>query len=149
MSEEGFEEWDAEFLDQLIQVEELALSASSSTAIPNHHQPLPSLHRRLPEPPAPAEPRRTVTHSPPRELSQRTCRSADDRDLEIEGLKVRVLGPASLVEAFCVGIREMMLVRVFIGVLWILLIFFWIAERAWTCVEAALGLGMSFLSLHF
>ena len=76
MSEEGFEEWDAEFLDQLIQVEELALSSSSSTAIPipipnPNTNPSQSLFppQQCPEPPPPF--RNPTSYSPPRELSQR------------------------------------------------------------------------------
>lgn len=115
-SDEGFEEWDAEFLDQLIQVEELALCSSSSTHCVS--QPVPQQRQ---EPPTVAvvagshfEP---ISYSPPRELSQRTTafdplprssngiakcapsaapapgvlRSEIDKELEIERLKVRTL----------------------------------------------------------
>lgn len=87
---EGFEEWDADFLDQVIQVEERALSTNPSQI----HAPTPSsLHpptSYLPPPPrSPRQPRRfaaaaysssssfplpnaaPVSYSPPRELSQR------------------------------------------------------------------------------
>ncbi|XP_073125957.1 protein SENSITIVE TO UV 2 isoform X2 [Henckelia pumila] len=58
MANEGFEadEWDADFLDKLVQAEEQALSANQ---IPHH----------LPPPPPPTS---DVSYSPPRELSQRT-----------------------------------------------------------------------------
>ncbi|KAK6158431.1 hypothetical protein DH2020_005745 [Rehmannia glutinosa] len=57
MGGESFEveEWDADFLDQLVQAEELALS----TQRPHH-------------PPPPLPPPCDVSYSPPRELSQRT-----------------------------------------------------------------------------
>ncbi|KAF3449638.1 hypothetical protein FNV43_RR10369 [Rhamnella rubrinervis] len=78
-NEEGFEEWDAEFLDQLIQVEELALS-SSSTAIPNPSTASSTRSISPPVPPQRQEPPTVVagshcelfSYSPPRELSQRT-----------------------------------------------------------------------------
>lgn len=78
-SEEGFEEWDAEFLDQLIQVEELALS-SSSTAIPNPSTASSTHCISQTVPPQRQEPTTVVvgshcepfSYSPPRELSQRT-----------------------------------------------------------------------------
>lgn len=59
MANEGFEadEWDADFIDKLVQAEEQALSA---TQIPH----------LLPPPPPP--PSWDVSYSPPRELSQRT-----------------------------------------------------------------------------
>ena len=95
--EEGFEEWDADFLDQLIQVEELALS---STATPSHasssQHPLPRTH----SPPhlefaySRYDCNSTITHSPPRQLSQRLVTDAhhgDARDLQVDQLKVRVL----------------------------------------------------------
>ncbi|KAG5540251.1 hypothetical protein RHGRI_020470 [Rhododendron griersonianum] len=56
MGDEGFEEWDADFLDQLIQVEELALTSTN-----------PTQHHRLPQPPSLPQ----ISYSPPRELSQR------------------------------------------------------------------------------
>ncbi|KAK6137250.1 hypothetical protein DH2020_028997 [Rehmannia glutinosa] len=60
MGGESFEveEWDADFLDQLVQAEELALS----TQRPHHPPP----------PPPPRAPPCDVSYSPPRELSQRT-----------------------------------------------------------------------------
>ncbi|KAG2680414.1 hypothetical protein I3760_11G098000 [Carya illinoinensis] len=98
MNEEGFEEWDADFLDQLIQVEELALTSSSSSSAAN----------QIPKPPqqffqaAQQEPLRPVaapshydsvtSHSPPREFSL-LC-SLKDKELEIDRLK-RELGHAS------------------------------------------------------
>ncbi|KAK6158486.1 hypothetical protein DH2020_005800 [Rehmannia glutinosa] len=62
MGGESFEveEWDADFLDQLVQAEELALS----TQRPHHPPP--------PLPPPPRAPPCDVSYSPPRELSQRT-----------------------------------------------------------------------------
>ncbi|KAI3468576.1 hypothetical protein Pfo_025239 [Paulownia fortunei] len=65
MTSEGFdvEEWDADFLDQLVQAEELALS----TQLPHHHHPRPP-----PPPPPRVAPPGDVSYSPPRELSQRT-----------------------------------------------------------------------------
>ncbi|KAL0312413.1 UNVERIFIED_CONTAM: protein SENSITIVE TO UV 2 [Sesamum radiatum] len=64
MASEGFdaEEWDADFLDQLVQAEELALSTQIS-----HQQPPPQ-PQQPPRPP----PSCVVSYSPPRELSQRT-----------------------------------------------------------------------------
>ncbi|KAK6158457.1 hypothetical protein DH2020_005771 [Rehmannia glutinosa] len=64
MGGESFEveEWDADFLDQLVQAEELALSTQRP-----HHPPPP-----LPLPPPPRAPPCDVSYSPPRELSQRT-----------------------------------------------------------------------------
>ncbi|XP_031390704.1 protein SENSITIVE TO UV 2 [Punica granatum] len=103
MDDEGgeFEEWDADFLEQVIQVEERALSCSSSSASqrlppppppptsnpsvlsssyylppqPPPSQPLPH-HSRLYAPPsysnaAPPQPPPPISYSPPRELSQR------------------------------------------------------------------------------
>ncbi|KAL4385822.1 hypothetical protein GQ457_15G008060 [Hibiscus cannabinus] len=78
MSEENLEEWDASFLEELIQVEELALSCSyvnhnnpTSSSLPppspppssSHHQPL-----HFPPPPSRTD---SISYSPPRELSQR------------------------------------------------------------------------------
>ncbi|XAR54755.1 hypothetical protein NMG60_11030035 [Bertholletia excelsa] len=98
MSDEGFEEWDADFLDQVIQVEELALSSAN----PTQHQPLPPLspssHFR-PPPPQKAVPYDDISYSPPRKLSQRVSDSSADglglssvptvnnREDEIERLK--------------------------------------------------------------
>lgn len=62
MNNEGFEEWDASFLEQVIQVEELALSSSNPTQHHHHHHP--------PPPPPPVS-YGAVSYSPPRELSQR------------------------------------------------------------------------------
>ncbi|KAL0393716.1 UNVERIFIED_CONTAM: protein SENSITIVE TO UV 2 [Sesamum latifolium] len=64
MASEGFdaEEWDADFLDQLVQAEELALSTQIS-----HQQPPPQPQQPLGPPPS-----SVVSYSPPRELSQRT-----------------------------------------------------------------------------
>ncbi|KAK4435515.1 protein SENSITIVE TO UV 2 [Sesamum alatum] len=61
MASEGFdaEEWDADFLDQLVQAEELALSTQIS-------------HQQHPQQPPRAPPSCVVSYSPPRELSQRT-----------------------------------------------------------------------------
>ena len=92
--EEGFEEWDADFLDQLIQVEELALSSTaapcyaSSSQYPHTHSPphLEFSHSRY-------ENTDTITHSPPPHLSQRLITDAqhgDARDLQVNRLKVRV-----------------------------------------------------------
>nr|CAN64029.1 hypothetical protein VITISV_037887 [Vitis vinifera] len=89
--EEGFEEWDADFLDQLIQVEELALSSTaapcyaSSSQYPHTHSPphLEFSHSRY-------ENTDTITHSPPPHLSQRLITDAqhgDARDLQVNRLK--------------------------------------------------------------
>lgn len=81
--EEGFEEWDADFLDQLIQVEELALS--SKPAPPPCYYPSSS---HLDVSHSPYE-----SHSPPPLLSQRLIPDApheDPRDLQLQRLKVRV-----------------------------------------------------------
>ncbi|KAF5477847.1 hypothetical protein F2P56_004459 [Juglans regia] len=116
MNEEGFEEWDADFLDQLIQVEELALTSSSSSSAANQN-PKPSqqfvqVEQQEPLRPvaAPSHYDSVISYSPPRELSQRTShddpftrfsnssssllRSLNDKELEIERLK-RELGHAS------------------------------------------------------
>lgn len=86
--EEAFEEWDAEILDQLIKVEELALSSSSYASVsnpnpnPNPFQPPtllpatyfphqdPQIQRN--EPPLLSGSYNPISYSPPRELSQRT-----------------------------------------------------------------------------
>ncbi|XP_022736635.1 uncharacterized protein LOC111289660 isoform X5 [Durio zibethinus] len=85
MSEENLEEWDASFLEELIQVEELALSCSSvNQNNPPSSSYLPPLLPPPPPPPPPsshhqhlhfAPPSRTdsLSYSPPRELSQRTA----------------------------------------------------------------------------
>ncbi|XWS62232.1 hypothetical protein CRYUN_Cryun07bG0192700 [Craigia yunnanensis] len=81
MNEENLEEWDASFLEELIQVEELAFSSSS---IIQNNPPSSSYFPPLPPPPPPpshhqslhySPPSRTdsVSYSPPRELSQRTA----------------------------------------------------------------------------
>ena len=85
MSEEGFEEWDADFLDQLIHVEELALTStkqqqplrttSSSSSSQTHHY----INN-------PTNTNTMMSYSPPRQLSQRV--SFDDKQLEIDMLKV-------------------------------------------------------------
>ncbi|GAV67532.1 hypothetical protein CFOL_v3_11037 [Cephalotus follicularis] len=65
MSEEeggGFEEWDADFYDQLIQLEELALSSSNPTQ-QQQQQPQPQQQH-------------LISYSPPRELSQRPSSSS-------------------------------------------------------------------------
>uniref|UniRef100_A0A6N2KSW9 Uncharacterized protein n=1 Tax=Salix viminalis TaxID=40686 RepID=A0A6N2KSW9_SALVM len=71
---EGFEEWDADFLDQLIQVEEFALSSqllpssSSKSPLPTTNLPY------LPPPPQRLQhdyQNNSTSYSPPRELSQR------------------------------------------------------------------------------
>lgn len=76
MSEENLEEWDASFLEELIQVEELALSSSSVT---QNNPPSSSYLRPLPPPsdeplhfPPPSR-IDSLSYSPPRELSQRTA----------------------------------------------------------------------------
>jgi hypothetical protein len=118
MNEEGFEEWDADFLDQLIQVEELALSSTSAAANQNPNPSQRLIHVQHQEPPRPvaaySHHNPTVRYSPPRELSQRNSnhdsfarfsnaaakcasssssslvrRSENDKELEIDRLKVR------------------------------------------------------------
>ena len=82
MSEENLEEWDASFLEELIQVEELALT--SSYIYQNNPPSSSYLPPPLPQPPPPPShhqslhfypPSRTdsLSYSPPRELSQRTA----------------------------------------------------------------------------
>ncbi|KAF8028257.1 hypothetical protein BT93_E0999 [Corymbia citriodora subsp. variegata] len=87
---EGFEEWDADFLDQVIQVEERALSTNPSQIhpqTPSSSLPLPPSYLPPPlrPPPQPRQPAAaaaasasssldcvaSVSYSPPRELSQR------------------------------------------------------------------------------
>ncbi|KAJ6342116.1 hypothetical protein OIU78_010117 [Salix suchowensis] len=71
---EGFEEWDADFLDQLIQVEELALS---SQLLPSSSSKSPLPTTNLPYLPPPPQRRQhdyqnnSTSYSPPRELSRR------------------------------------------------------------------------------
>ncbi|KAG6788578.1 hypothetical protein POTOM_004649 [Populus tomentosa] len=76
---EGFEEWDADFLDQLIQVEELALSSQLPSS---SESPLPrtttttTTTTKLPYLPPPQQLQQdyqnnSISYSPPRELSQR------------------------------------------------------------------------------
>ena len=81
MSEEGFEEWDADFFDQLIHVEELALTSTKQ------HQPLRTTssqtHHYINNP---TNTNTMMSYSPPRQLSQRV--SFDDKQLEIDMLKV-------------------------------------------------------------
>ncbi|EXC26228.1 hypothetical protein L484_022799 [Morus notabilis] len=102
MNEEE-EEWDPDFLDQLIHVEELALSSSSSTAFPNPNpNPNPPSHSDSLLPPPPTNhqhhqppPLPPVTYSPPRELSKRpppsftpaSSAALDHKDLEIQRLQ--------------------------------------------------------------
>ncbi|KAK8537852.1 hypothetical protein V6N12_043998 [Hibiscus sabdariffa] len=76
MSEENLEEWDASFLEELIQVEELALSCSyvnqnnpTSSSLPPP-SPSPSHQQPLHFPPLPSR-TDSISYSPPRELSQR------------------------------------------------------------------------------
>lgn len=101
MASEGFEEeeWDADFLDQLVQAEELALSSTQK-------------QRRHYSPPLPQLPSygNNINHSPPWELSQRVSNAPvipgishsglgsnfligeqyDDKEEEIERLKVSI-----------------------------------------------------------
>ncbi|XP_057996643.1 protein SENSITIVE TO UV 2 isoform X2 [Hevea brasiliensis] len=66
----GDEEWDEDFLDQLRQVEEIALSSSCSSAFkPNPDPLIPSQSTYIP--PFQHHQDSFITHSPPRELSQR------------------------------------------------------------------------------
>ncbi|XP_059641267.1 protein SENSITIVE TO UV 2 isoform X2 [Cornus florida] len=74
MGDEGFEEWDADFLDQLIQVEELALCSTNPTQ--HHHPP----------PPHSAAPYVDISYSPPRELSQRVQDSTKVFDRSLSGV---------------------------------------------------------------
>lgn len=74
--DEGFEDWDADFLDQLIQVEELALTSTANNPIPTTSST--SCPPPPPPPPPQSEPQhlvevfhdRPISYSPPRELSQ-------------------------------------------------------------------------------
>ncbi|KAE8693195.1 putative Nbs-lrr resistance protein [Hibiscus syriacus] len=80
MNEENLEEWDASFLEELIQVEEFALSCSyvnqdnrtpSSSFLPLEPPPSSSSRNQplhFPPPPSRTDP---ISYSPPRELSQR------------------------------------------------------------------------------
>ncbi|KAA8521199.1 hypothetical protein F0562_011866 [Nyssa sinensis] len=80
MTDEGFEEWDADFLDQLIQVEELALSCTNPTQ--SHPPPIPA----PPPPPHPAPPYNATSYSPPRELSQRVKDNNKGFDQSLNGI---------------------------------------------------------------
>lgn len=57
------EEWDADFIDKLVKAEELAITTSATQTQHRHHQPHHYAH-----PPRPYD---NISHSPPRELSQR------------------------------------------------------------------------------
>ncbi|KAI4370774.1 hypothetical protein MLD38_019084 [Melastoma candidum] len=90
---EGFEEWDADFLNQLIHVEERALSSSSSSTFTPSFQsssftqplilsdlpPLPSSTPWNPRKNLPPPPPIPLSFSPPRELSQRPPPDSDAR----------------------------------------------------------------------
>ncbi|GAB4857903.1 hypothetical protein Ancab_015808 [Ancistrocladus abbreviatus] len=119
-TDEGFEDWDADFLDQLVQAEELALSSTN----PTQSKPLPPPYTAAAATLSyyPSPPRRSSTrpppcyqrpafanYSPPRELSQRVSDSNNHsfkpieeaaldqktvQELEIERLK-RELGRVS------------------------------------------------------
>ena len=75
--EEGFEEWGADFLEQLIQVEEHALSSQ----LPSSISPPSTTTTKLSYLPPPVQPpqqqqhqdyqNNSISYSPPRELSQR------------------------------------------------------------------------------
>lgn len=92
---EGFEEWDADFLDQVIRVEENAHALCTSAAAasntlflppPSSTSTLPPSSYYLPPQPPPSQPTQSrlfvppphtnavasISYSPPRELSQRT-----------------------------------------------------------------------------
>ncbi|KAG8634095.1 hypothetical protein MANES_17G016001v8 [Manihot esculenta] len=75
MNGEGSEDWDADFLDQLLQVEKIALSSSScSSASKLNPEPLVSSQPTAVSshiPPFQHQQISCITHSPPRELSQR------------------------------------------------------------------------------
>lgn len=125
MSEENFEEWDADFLDQLIQVEELALSKLPATTPSNTNTDtqtaLSSFQQPQLQPPLNVD--SFTSYSPPRELSQRipapdstsnsfhpifakssSSNDNDDvKDLEIQRLKVRVSFPA-LYSSICYSV---------------------------------------------
>ncbi|XP_011018456.1 PREDICTED: uncharacterized protein LOC105121497 isoform X2 [Populus euphratica] len=73
---EGFEEWDADFLDQLIQVEELALSSQLPSSSESPLPPTTTTTTKLPYLPPPQQlqhdyQNNSISYSPPRELSQR------------------------------------------------------------------------------
>lgn len=113
MNGEGSEDWDADFLDQLLQVEKIALSSSScSSASKLNPEPLVSSQPTAVSshiPPFQHQQISCITHSPPRELSQRPIDSDnrfsngfssvfppislpqdDAKDREIDSLKVWV-----------------------------------------------------------
>ncbi|EEF43532.1 conserved hypothetical protein [Ricinus communis] len=76
MKEESFEEWDADFLDQLIQVEELALSSSSTNPLLIPSQPTTTATAATTfsiQPPQQQHYHHNTcfSYSPPRELSQK------------------------------------------------------------------------------
>ncbi|KAF3949778.1 hypothetical protein CMV_024391 [Castanea mollissima] len=110
MGEEGFEEWDADFLDQLIHVEELALTstkqqqplrtATSSSSSQTHHYINNPTNTNT-------NTNTMMSYSPPRQLSQRA--SFDDKQLEIDRLK-RELGHVSKqltdLEQECLELRK-------------------------------------------
>jgi hypothetical protein len=100
MNEEGFEEWDADFLDQLIQVEELALSSSSSAAAvnqnPNPSQRLIHVEHQEPLRPVAVYSQHNPTgYSPPREFSQRN--SDHDSFPRFSNAAAKSASPSSLV----------------------------------------------------
>ncbi|CAK7356041.1 unnamed protein product [Dovyalis caffra] len=74
--EEGFEEWDADFLDQLIHVEELALSSQLPSSSSSKSPPSTTTPKLSYLPPPPQQhlqdyQNNPTSYSPPRELSQR------------------------------------------------------------------------------
>ncbi|CAM8880704.1 unnamed protein product [Rhodiola kirilowii] len=79
MADEGFEDWDADFLEKVIQVEELAIAATQSKPPPPPPPVQPPQQRPLPS----QQPIRlgyaheasNTCYSPPRELLQRTITS--------------------------------------------------------------------------
>ncbi|CAM8877861.1 unnamed protein product [Rhodiola kirilowii] len=79
MADEGFEDWDADFLEMVIQVEELAIAATQSKPPPPPPPVQPPQQRPLPS----QQPIRlgyaheafNTCYSPPRELLQRTITS--------------------------------------------------------------------------
>ncbi|XP_038724458.1 protein SENSITIVE TO UV 2 isoform X2 [Tripterygium wilfordii] len=97
--EEDFEEWDADFLEQLIQVEEIALSANPNTTT-SATQAVAPLSSRPPH--LPQQHQQIYNHdfsySPPRELSQRPPNDSSYFDRSISGITTEVTSCRSSVQ---------------------------------------------------
>ncbi|XP_027064048.2 protein SENSITIVE TO UV 2 [Coffea arabica] len=123
MATEGFEveEWDADFLDQLVQAEELALLTTSATQQQQQSPPPQQRQQQLlyhhPQPPLqpsphPVPPYGNISYSPPRELSQRVHDTSavggrGHRSLASSSISVSIPGgPESATEREIYGLKR-------------------------------------------